>query len=370
MSDKHKILYIAPANSIHSHKWIEYFSKKNFIWVSYNKINRETLNILNDKQKKNILKIKFLNSTYFPLLPMIMSLYYMFKYKPYVVHIHSIYKYSILSFLLFFFHKNIILTIWGTDFINHRDNFFLKYFFKFIFKKSKKITTDGHHIKNKVISLFDFTKNKFSIINFGMNSFFLNDNYDTNKLSDTILRILKEDQKFLFSSRGYWDYYDYLTVIEAFNKLDNDEIALVLAGSDGQPYYKKLLIDKIKKSKFDHKIYTLGHLNKDELKILYKKCYGYISASLHDAGISTSVAEAMASGAKCIVANNSDNNFWIENNKNGFLFENKNSEDLLNKIQMIEKINKLQLIELNSKKIDQNNKYENEMNKMEKIYFE
>ena len=37
---------------------------------------------------------------------------------------------------------------------------------------------------------------------------------------------------------------------------------------------------------------------------------------------------------------------------------------------MIEKINKLKLIELNIKKIDQNNKYENEMNKMEKIYFE
>ena len=103
-----------------------------------------------------------------------------------------------------------------------------------------------------------------------MNSFFLNDNCDTNKLSKTVLEILKEDQKFLFSSRGYWDYYDYLTIIEAFNKINNEEIALVLAGSNGQLYYKKLLIDKIKKSKFNHKIYTLGHLNKDELKILYK----------------------------------------------------------------------------------------------------
>ena len=113
----------------------------------------------------------------------------------------------------------------------------------------------------------------------------------------------------------------------------------------------------------------MGHLNKDELKILYKKCYAYISASIHDAGISTSIAEAMASGAKCIVANNSDNSFWIENNNNGFLFENRNSEDLFNKIQMIEKINKLQLVELTQKRLI-NNKYENEMNKMEKIYFE
>ena len=168
MSDKHKILFIAPANSIHSHKWIEYFSEQSFIWVSYNSINRETLSILNDKQKKNTLKIKFLNFIYFPILPMIMSLYYMFKYKPYVVHIHSIYKYSILSFMLFFFHKNIILTVWGTDFINHKDNFFIRYFFKFIFKKSRKITTDGHHIKNKndipINNIFDSIPKNLSTI--------------------------------------------------------------------------------------------------------------------------------------------------------------------------------------------------------------
>ena len=370
MSGKNKILFIAPANSIHSHKWIEYFSNKNFMWLSYNKINNETMSLLSENQKKNIKKIKFLNSPYVPILPVILSLYYMLKYNPKVVHIHSVYKYSILSFLLFFFHKNIILTVWGTDFINHKDNFFIKYFFKFIFKKSRKITTDGYHIKEKIIKLFDFTENKFSIINFGMNSFFLNDNFDSNKLSENISEILKENQKFLFSSRGYWDYYDYLTIIDAFNKIENDEISLVLAGSDGQPYYKKLVNDKIKRSIHSHKIYAIGHLNKDELKILYKKCYSYISASLHDAGISTSIAEAMASGAKCIVANNSDNSFWIENNKNGFLFEDQNSEDLFNKICMIDKINKSEILEFNLNKIDQNNKYENEMNKMEKIYFE
>ena len=59
MSDKHKILFIAPANSIHSHKWIEYFSEQSFIWVSYHSINRETLSILNDKQKRTCQKSNF-----------------------------------------------------------------------------------------------------------------------------------------------------------------------------------------------------------------------------------------------------------------------------------------------------------------------
>ncbi len=370
MQNKDKILFIAPANSIHSHKWIEYFSNHNFIWISYNKLNKDTLSLLSENQKKNIGKIKFLTTLYFPILPIIFSLFYTLKYQPKVIHIHSVYKYSILSFLIFYFHKNIILTVWGTDFLNHKDNFFIKYFFKFIFKRCKKITTDGIHIKNQINELFNFTKNKFSIINFGMNNFFLNSSYNEDNLGKDVSNIIKQDKKFLFSSRGYWDYYDYLTIIEAFNKIHSDEYILILAGGDGQPYYKKLVYDKIKRYNLNDKIYTLGHLNKDELKVLYKKCDGYISASLHDAGISTSIAEAMASGAKCIVADNSDNSFWIEENKNGFLFKDKDSNDLSIKINSLEKIDKSKLLEINLNKINQNNKYENEMSKMEKLYIE
>jgi hypothetical protein len=73
MQNKDKILFIAPANSIHSHKWIEYFSNHNFIWISYNKLNKDTLSLLSENQKKNIGKIKFLNTLYFPILPIIFS---------------------------------------------------------------------------------------------------------------------------------------------------------------------------------------------------------------------------------------------------------------------------------------------------------
>ena len=83
-------------------------------------------------KKKNTLN-QILKLHLFPILPMIMSLYYMFKYKPYVVTYTpyiNIQSYPLCYFFLEYYFNSL-----GTDFINHKDNFFIRYFFKFILKK-------------------------------------------------------------------------------------------------------------------------------------------------------------------------------------------------------------------------------------------
>ena len=47
------ILFIAPANSIHAHRWIENFSDNKFKWISFNDENIVYSN-LNDQQKKKL----------------------------------------------------------------------------------------------------------------------------------------------------------------------------------------------------------------------------------------------------------------------------------------------------------------------------
>ena len=370
MHHKKKILFIAPADSIHSHKWVEYFSENEFIWISYNKVNFDTHALLNQRQKNNLNKIKVNNFLSIPVIQIILSFFYFIKYQPTIVHIHSVYRYSFLSILIFLFHKNIILTVWGTDFLNHNKNFFKKKFFNFIFKKCRKITTDGFHIKDKIHNIFSFTKKKIELINFGMNDYFLDSKINFENIRNDVNKILQTKNNFFFSCRGYTSYYDYMTIIEAFYKLKKKNTILVLAGGTGEPYYKKLVRDKIVSLNLTSKVFILGHLNKDELKILYQKTEAFISASHHDAGISTSICEAMATGAKCIVANNSDNSFWIKDGVNGFLFENSNFEELYKQMTKIEKIDKQNLINFNFDILNKNNNYQNEMKKMERIYFE
>jgi glycosyltransferase involved in cell wall biosynthesis len=66
-----------------------------------------------------------------------------------------------------------------------------------------------------------------------------------------------------------------------------------------------------------------------------KKSLIYISTSLYDAGLSSSIAEAIFLKKKIICANNSDNDFWIQRYELGLTFEDKNFNDLNDKIYSI-----------------------------------
>ena len=50
----------------------------------------------------------------------------------------------------------------------------------------------------------------------------------------------------------------------------------------------------------------------------YNKIDIYISTSLSDGGLASSIAEAMSFERLIIISNNSDNKIWIKNNINGF----------------------------------------------------
>lgn len=371
MSNNDLILFIAPANSIHSHKWISYFTKKNIKWISYNKIDKNTKELLQEQHKENLTKLKIFNHNLFPFISIFLSLIYILKHKPKTIHIHSVAKYTFLSILIFFFHKRIILTIWGTDFLQNYSSPFKKFFFNFIFKKAYLITTDGIHIKEKLIENFSDINDKIRIINFGINLFYYNDEFDNNNIRKELLNFTEKNNNFYLSTRGFVDYYGYLTIINAFSKIyKKNNYSLLLAGTAGQPYYLKLLQNRLKKLELEKKVLIIGHLNRDEMKYLYKRCFSYISASSHDAGISSSISEAMLLGKICVVSDNSDNKHWIKPGVNGLLFKTDDENDLYDKLCLLDNLNLNTAKEFSINLVNEKNKFENEMKKMEQIYFE
>ena len=144
----------------------------------------------------------------------------------------------------------------------------------------------------------------------------------------------------------------------------------MLAGTAGQPYYLKLLQNRIKKLELEKKVFIIGHLNKDEMKYLYKNCFSYISASTHDAGISSSISEAMLLGKICVVADNSDNRYWIKPGVNGQLFKTEDENDLYDKLCLVDNLDLKTVKEFSINLVNEKNKFENEMKKMEYLYFE
>ena len=104
----------------------------------------------------------------------------------------------------------------------------------------------------------------------------------------------------------------------------------------------------------------------------YNKLDIYVSTSLSDGGLASSIAEAMSFKRIVLVTKNSDNLNWIKEEENGFLFDEQNSISLVEKIEKIISRNdneKIKKISDNAREIIKNKySYTKEMKKPEAIY--
>ena len=96
-----------------------------------------------------------------------------------------------------------------------------------------------------------------------------------------------------------------------------------------------------------------------------------ISASKSDAGLSSTIAEAMSSKCLVLCTSNRDNPYWINDGKSGFLFKNNNLKSFEKKFFKIFKLSNKKLIQIRSKarKIQiNNNDLSKEMQKVNYIF--
>ena len=112
-----------------------------------------------------------------------------------------------------------------------------------------------------------------------------------------------------------------------------------------------------------------GRYNYQILPKLLSKYDFFISTSLSDAGLASSIAEAMACQNIVIVSDSADNKLWINNCVNGFLFRAGSSQSLYKSIiSAIDKKNIWDRISVNARKtILDRNDITNEMRKMYKL---
>ena len=348
------IIYIASSKSIHSARWIRFFSlkKKNeIIWINTSHPNKETINEFNEL--KSLVKIYNLKNIY-DLFKIITTLLFG-KYS--LVHIHYLGWHSLLT--LFIRPKsNLILTPWGSDLLIN--NYALKKLWLYIlFKRTKYIICDSIRLKEASIKL-GAKKEKISIMMFGI---------DTNIYKSTRKIFSNNSQITIGSNRKLEKIYDVKTFLLAAKILCGKKRNIkFLVAADGS--LQKDFSDFIKKEKLTDKVSLLGLLNKNEMLDFYNNIDIYVSTSLSDGGLSSSTAEAMSFERLIIITNNSDNKLWIRNNKNGFLFNNGDYKELAKIIEnVINNKEEVKPLALTARKIiEENFSYEKEMRKVERIY--
>tara|TARA_B100001059_G_C17838691_1_gene590239 strand:- start:6927 stop:7925 length:999 start_codon:yes stop_codon:yes gene_type:complete len=276
-----------------------------------------------------------------------------------IVHLHYIGKFSYL--LLFLKINKLIVSPWGSD-IKLIKNFSIKQIIvKRILNKSSLITVDAEFMKDKIYKLISREK-IIRRINFGTDSKLFHF-HSRDKFSNTLK---------IISLRNLEKIYSLETLIKAAKILNVNksfEFKIDIFGEGSQKNYLKSMIESMNLNSF---INLKGRFIYEDLPNILSNYNLYVSTSTSDAGIAASTSEAMSTGLIPIIANNSENDFWISNNS-GLLFETSSEEDLAAKILefyfLSSKIKREMSINARNKILNYNS-YENEMNKMLVLYNE
>jgi glycosyltransferase involved in cell wall biosynthesis len=338
-----KVLIIAPISSVHSARWIE--------WYSINGIDFEWLSPYPGEIPKD-----------YDLPCRIVSLFELFfamKRHNGIIHFHYIAK-SIIP-LFFLSQKKIALTFWGSDF--ERIWFFrLIFLIRYLAYVNKlAITTDAVHIIKRLHKILP--KVKVEKINFGKD-------LDVFKRLSYVNNF---NSKKLVSCRNFDSLYEVDLVLKAFalSRVWTDDWTLDVFGVGSQSDTHRItsLINSLNIDCMGAIQYR-GKLTSAQIIDLYQHSAFHISASTRDGGISAAVAEGMLCGSVPIISDSVDNLLWVTALE-GLTFQTSNIEDLTSAII---KATSLSLVDFKSKsdysfaKISKDNDRNSEMKKCLNLY--
>ena len=168
-----------------------------------------------------------------------------------------------------------------------------------------KIVAISNYVKEELINIYKIKSDKIIVINRGIDTNYYNSVIDnensfiqflTEKYIDTNKKIV------LFPGRltGWKGQLEFLKIIESFKA---DPIIFYFVGDNKNKSYEKKLIKEINIKNLNNNCRILGHLEKNELKMMYQCADIIISAPLRPEGFGRIVSEAL-SMKKIILAYN------------------------------------------------------------------
>ncbi len=351
-----KILFFA-SSSIHSIKWIKYFAKAGHEvhWLTFDAIDEEVkadLNVTIYEAKKKSGKIlsalaavKFSNAV-------IKSV------QPDLIHVHYLGFYGFLAVC-----QNqvpFVCTAWGSDILVNKNNLLKRWVLRRILSRALLVTTDADHMLVELRSL-GVPEEKLRRINFGIDTGLFAKNSDKQALREKYG--LSNTSRVILSTRNHYEVYDIQTIIRAFlNVQDHIEDAKLFIAGRGP--LTDQLVALVKSLSLSESVNFIGPYDVKTLKELLEVSDVYVSASLSDAGIAASTAEAMSMSLPVVISNVCENSAWVCSDT--LLFEPGSPEDLSNKLVGL-LANSSNLVEIGSQLrelVIKNNDYYLEMEKM------
>lgn len=355
-----KICFIADAISIHTIRWIEYFSNRGYDThlITY----EPPIEILHNIK---VYTLSFpINNLYlaFPFRHLAI-IKIIRKIKPDIIHAHFITKFGFHGSLLQY--KPFILSAWGSDILTlPKNSKLIWYFTHFALKKADLVHSVSEYMTDDIISSFKIDREKIHVIPFGIDPNKFHPYIEVEKLSK---QKNWTDVPIIMSVRNFKPIYNIECLIESMplvlKELPTSKLILL-----GQGELESKLIQLVQKLNLTNNVEFIGHVNHDELP-KYLSCADlYISTSLSDS-LGVANLEALACGIPAILTDLPINRELQNKGIKFDMYTKGNSKMLAHKIIDFFKTNKLHFEPTsNFDIIEQHYNWENNMQKIDAIY--
>jgi glycosyltransferase involved in cell wall biosynthesis len=365
-----RICYVADGASIHTQRWVNYFTKKghetHLICWKMMPGYEDTVHIhLLTRLAPKIWTV----SQYLSFLFWILEVRRLIKrIKPDIVDGHFITVYGFLA-ACSGFHP-LVVSAWGSDIlVQPKRNPLLKFIAKYSLNKADIIIClFPIDVAKEQVAELGIDSNKIRALLLGVDTAQFNPSHRDEKIRRTLG--IESSQPVVISTRTLAPIYDVETLVKAIPLVlaEIPHAKFVVAGTGEQQDY---LTELARVLGVSNNTKFIGWVLRSELPKYLSSADVYVSSSLSD-GTSNSLLEAMACGLAPIVTDIPANQPWVNDGKNGFLFPTRDYKTLASKITYLLHNNETRenfgrsSQEIVQKKAEQ----KTEMKKLERVYHE
>jgi glycosyltransferase involved in cell wall biosynthesis len=362
---KMKLLILATADSIHSHRWVDFFARQGHEvhWVSFTQFNGPKSTSAYTYEIAPHRHSNFHNTDMIHEVRKLRSL--LKKIQPDLLHAHYAGRYGLVGTLSGF--RPFIITAWGSDVLIAGKSFLTKPLVKLALRRADLVTCDAEHMRQAIIRL-GVPEPKIWIIYFGTDI----SRFSPSSKNENLRNQLRlSDRPVIISLRSLEPIYDLETLLQAVPYVIKKFplATFLIAGEGSQKNYLKGIANDLG---IVSNVRFTGSIPNNQLPDYLRAADIYVSTSLSDAGLSASTAEAMACALPVVVTDWGENKLWVKEGEGGFLVPLKDPAALSEKIlYLLENPHLSQRYgSFNRGIIQERNNYEIEMGKMATLYQE
>jgi len=320
-----KIALLAPANNVHTKKWLDY----------YNKMGYEVLNISfeshrdeGDRNQWGNVSTHYLKLMFQSKLSYFLTINELRKvlndFKPDLTHSHYVSSYGVVGAMANV--KPYIISVWGSDIYDFpREGKINEFLIKYALKKADEICSTSFVMKDETKL---YTDKHVHVTPFGVDmNYFKPDNRNSSseKVTFGIVKTMKEKYGIRYLLEGYKKLKD--TVDR--DKFSNTGLEIV-GGGPLLEDYKKLAV----KLGIENQTTFHGQINHSDVPDMINSFdVFFVPSTLDSESFGVAAVEAQACGVPVVVANVGGLPEVVKENETGFIIPTKNSNEIAEKME-------------------------------------